>query len=105
MTVQTIEDRLDRVGPVDVQQQRELVATDTRRDVASAQTVTQLLADLAQHGVAALVTDLVVDRLEAVEVEEYESEAPAVAHAAADRRAEVIVEPATVVQAGEGIVQ
>ena len=105
MAVQPIEDRLDGVRPVDVQQQRELVAADARRDVARAQAVAQVFADLTEHRVAALVADAIVDRLEAVEVEQHEPEAPAVAHAAADRRAEVIVEAAAVVEARERIVQ
>ena len=96
---------LERRRAFDVQQQRELVATDASGDVAGAETLAQLLADLAQHGVATLMADAVVDGLESVEVDDHETEAPPVAHASTDGGGQVLVEPAAVVQAGERIVQ
>ena len=55
---------------VELAHDHELVAADARRDVALTDAGAQLLGNVNQHVVARGVTELVVDRLEVVEVDE-----------------------------------
>ena len=67
---QSPHDQLDSAGSaMPASEHRELVAAQTRDDVVSAHHGVQPLADRAQQLVADLMAELVVDRLEAVEVE------------------------------------
>ena len=85
------------------QDQCELVATDARRVVAVPKDATEPLTERTDGGVARLVSVLVVDQLEVVEIDEDQGERPAVSHAARDRHVEEAVEGATVEEAGQGV--
>src|SRR5437868_14910363 len=74
----------------------ELVAAEAREDVGRAQLAADQVREADQRGVAGGVPELVVDRLEAVEIEQRQRAA-----AAAQR----LVEEADVVDAGERIVR
>ena len=82
---------------------RELVAADAAGDVGVADDLADALGDLGQHRVAGEVADPVVDRLEVVEVEDDQREAPVVALGARGLAREGLVEVAAVVQPGERV--
>ena len=74
-----LHDRTDPAGIDVVEQDRELVAAEPRREVGLAQPGAQPLADLRQQPITDVMAERVVDELEAVEVEEH--------HGVAQRRA------------------
>src|SRR5581483_12249068 len=82
---------------------RELVAADAAGDVGAADDRAQALRDLAEDGVAAQVADLLVDRLEVVEVEEDERETAVVAVGPLHLLGERLVEVAAVVETRQRI--
>ena len=84
-------------------EQRELVAAQAGEDVLGAGDVAQRGGDRGEHGVAALVAERVVDRLEVVDVEQGERERPLVAQRAGELLAQALVEGAVVGQARERI--
>ena len=82
---------------------RELVAADAARNVGAADDAEHPLGRLGEHAVAGEVADPLVDRLEVVEVDEHEAEAPVVAVRARDLAGQDLVEVAAVVQAGQRV--
>ena len=84
---------------------RELVAAEPREQVLVAHVRPKRWATWQQQLVAALMAQDVVDLLEAVEVEEQQSEAVVEADGAASSRAELFVEAAAVGQPGQLVVQ
>ena len=82
------------------QQHGELVAADAGDDVVRAQRVPQRRARRADHLVADVVAERVVDRLEVVEVDQHHRAGRAVV----DHRAELALEAAPVEQLGERVV-
>jgi len=91
---------VDQVGNED----RELVAAQTRAGVALAQAASDALRGEAQQRVARQVAERVVHALEAVEVEEQHGEALAVAPRGGDRLLEPVLEQRPVGEAGELVV-
>ena len=85
------------------QDHRELLAAVAGEVVRLARAAAQHVGDRAQHVVALLVADGVVDRLEVVEVHHQQAEVLAVAPGAADLRLERLVEVPVVVDAGEAV--
>ncbi len=84
-----------------VEQDRELVAAEARRQVAGAQAGAQAAGEGDQQLVADLVPEAVVDALEVVEVEEQHDRA---AVGAAERRLDLLGEQRAVGEAGERVV-
>ena len=82
---------------------RELLAAVAGEVVGLARAVAQHSGDRAQHVVALLVADGVVDRLEVVEVHHQQAEVLAVPPGTADLRLERLVEVLVVVDAGEAV--
>ena len=80
---------------------RELVAAQPRQRVVLAQQLLQPRADLAQHLVAGVVAERVVELLEAVEVDQQQRELVAVRAARLDRRVQRVDQVAAVAEAGE----
>ena len=70
---------------------------------ADADDLAHALGRLGEHGVAGEMADAVVDRLEVVEVEDDQREAPVVALGAGDLARERLVEVAAVVQPGQRV--
>ena len=85
------------------QQDRELVPADAAGDVGRADDVLDALGGLGQHCVAGEVADPVVDRLEVVEVEDDQRQAPPIAVRAGDLACQRLVEVAPVVESREGV--
>ena len=92
--------RLDRA-----QEDRELVAAEARDGVVLAQQAREALADLAQHLVAVVVAEGVVDLLEAIEVEQHHRDAGPGAPGARDRVLGARAEEDAVGQTGQRVVQ
>ena len=84
-----------------VEHDRELVAAEPRERVVLAQQRPQPRADLAQHLVARVMAERVVELLEAVEVDEQQRELVAVSRARRDRRVEPVDEVAAVAEPGQ----
>src|SRR6185312_982439 len=82
---------------------RELVAAHAAGDVGAANDEAQPLGDLGEHGVPSEVTDLLVDPLEVVEVEEQHGEATVVAVRPLDLVGQGLVEVAPVVKPGQWV--
>ncbi len=82
----------------------ELVAARPADEIDSANAGLEAPRDLAQHFVAGTVSERVVDRLEAVEVEEQDREAPAVGLRSRDRIRQPLFEREAVRQAGQPVV-
>ena len=82
---------------------RELVAPDAARDVGRAHDVAHAGRRVREHAVPGEVPDLVVDRLEVVEVEDDQRQVAVVAVRAGDLARERLVEVAAVVQPGERV--
>ena len=82
----------------------EFVATDARQDVLFAQCGAKTLSDLAQQLVAHLVSEGVVDRGEAVEVDDQQGAVFLFASCARQRLGEQLPEQRTVGQAGQAVV-
>jgi hypothetical protein len=78
---------------------RELVAAQPRERVVLAQQLLQPRADLAQHLVAGVVAERVVELLEAVEVDQQQGELVAVGAARLDRRVQRVDQVAAVAEA------
>ena len=85
-------------------QQRELVATEARDDVALAHASAQAFAHRAQHEIAAAVTHRIVDVLEVVEIEEQHRDAGIAAARAIDRSDEPLYQQAAIRQSGQRVV-
>ena len=86
-------------------QQYKLVATDAGQGVVAAQVFAQTLADFTQQLVAHMVTEGVVDRFEAVQVDEHQREATALLLHRLDRVFNTVGEQGAIGQAGERVVQ
>jgi len=86
------------------EQHQEFVAADAGHRVADTGQLAQALADLAQHGVTAAVSVGVVDRLEAVEVDEQHGQPGRRAVHARHRGGELVLEHQPIGQLREGIV-
>ena len=84
-----------------VDEDGELIASEPRDLVASAQRTAKPRADLPQERIARRMTERVVDLLEAVEIEEQDGDAGI---ATCDRLAEAREEAASIEQAGELVV-
>src|SRR5439155_13445836 len=82
---------------------RELVTADPARDVGRANDLAHPLGGLGEDAVAGEVADLVVDRLEVVEVEDDEREVAVVPVGARDLPGEGLVEVPPVVEARERV--
>ena len=86
----------------DLDQDRgELVAADARDHVGGADMFREQLRDMAQHRIAGPVAKLVVDGLEVIEVDESEHSGAAVPARDRQRPLELVIESATVVEAGQ----
>src|SRR6266536_119647 len=101
--------QLDRgglgAGPVLLgEDHREFVPAEPGQGVGVAERALQAVGEAAQDLVAGLVAELVVDRLEAIEVEDQHRQPAAPAPGAAHRLVEAVVEEAAVGKAGEGVV-
>ena len=83
----------------------ELVAAEARDRVLGPQRGGDAVGGAAQHLVAARVAEAVVDRLEAVEVEEQHGQRGVLALQPADRVVEAVEEQHAVGQAGQRVVQ
>ena len=81
----------------------ELLAAVAGREVGFARAAPQHLGHVAQHFVAALVADRVVDRLEAVEVEHQQAEHGVVAFGARHLEGERLLETTMVEQPGQAV--
>ena len=90
---------------LDLGQHDELVAAQARHGVGGAHDLGQARADLDQQLVAGLVAERVVDRLEAVDVEQQHGHAEAEARGAAEGVLDAVEEQRAVGQAGERVVQ
>ena len=90
---------------LDLGQHDELVAAQARHGVRGAHDLGQARADLDQQLVAGLVAERVVDRLEAVDVEQQHRDAEAEALGAAEGVLDAVEEQRAVGQAGERVVQ
>ena len=88
-----------RVGDDD----REFVAAHAADMAVGADLVDQALGDRAKHGVALGVAEGVVDRLEAVEVEEHDRARHIAGGRGAQRLAEQLADAAAVGQAGQHV--
>ena len=84
-----------------LQQHDELVAAEPRDDVAGPDAAAQARGGGPQHRVAGLVTERVVDDLEAIEIDEQNGEPAAVAARRFARQAEQLREARAVRQAGQ----
>ncbi len=83
----------------------ELIAAETGEGVGGGEVFAEIVGDAAQDLISSLMAEGVVDALEAVEIEQEESEAAFAAAAAVEGVVEVILEGAAVGQAGEIVVQ
>ncbi len=86
------------------QQQRELVAAESRQRVAAAQTSLQSIGYRFQQPVAHRMTERVVDDLESIEIEEHHREATLVPLRLSDREAEAILQQRAVRQVRQQVV-
>jgi hypothetical protein len=84
-------------------ERRRLAAADARDDVRRAHARAQLLGDDLEDAVAERVAVLVVDLLEAVEVDEHQRQLAPVARGALDLGVERRLERASVGEAGERV--
>ena len=82
----------------------EFVAAEPRHDVARAQCMAQPVGDLHQQEVAGVVSQRIVDDLEAVEIDEQHRELPLIAPRRLDRIAQQFVEHLPVRQIGQTVV-
>ena len=96
--------RLGGVGHV-LEQDRELVAAESRGGVAAAQAVVDALGDRHEQVIAGGVAEAVVDRLEVVHVEEEHGDPARLAHPAGKRVLDAIREQRTVGKARERVVE
>src|SRR5262249_59614577 len=80
---------------------RELVAAEARERVARSQHLRQARADLAQHLVAGVMAERVVELLEAVEVDQQQRELVALALGVGDRAIEPDEQVAAVAEPGQ----
>ena len=80
------------VGPQVLEDDREFVAAEPGDGVGGAHAASKARGDLLQQRVADLVAERVVDRLEAVEIDEHEREARALARRVDRRLLEPVVE-------------
>ena len=83
------------------EEHRELVAAEAGEDVVGAQDVAQARAELGEHGVARVMAERVIELLEAVDVDDQESERLSACARAGQVRAELVAELAAVGEAGE----
>ena len=96
--------RVDAVA-VALEQDRELVAAETRRRVGLAQRRLDAVADLAEQAVAGGVAERVVDRLEVVQVHEQDRHGLAVATLALEGVLDAVLEQGPVGEAGDRVVE
>ena len=73
-------------------QQRELIPADARQGVRAAHASAQVVRDLAKHRVAGIVSERVVDDLEAIQVEEQHRRRGAGALCASERLVQLVIE-------------
>ncbi len=86
------------------QQNRKLVAAETRHGVAFAHTARQSLGDRLQHSIACGVAERVVDGFEAIEIEQEHGLHLIVAAGHRDRLFQTIFEEHLVGQVGQRVV-
>ena len=87
------------------EQHRELVTAEPSRDVDAATGATETCRDLLQHPVADEMTQLVVDRLETVEIQDGDREGVALAVRTVVRVANLVEELASVGEVGQRVVR
>ena len=85
------------------QQRDELIAAIASEEVVHAQDSLKTGGDVLEHPIAGLVSEVVVDLLEVVDVDEDQAEMIAGALAAADFGGDLFLEEGVVVQAGETV--
>ena len=86
-------------------QHHEFIAADARHGVVAAQVATQTQRHILEQQVADMVAERIVDRLEAIEVEEHQREVAAVALDLADHLLDAVFQQDAVGQTGEVVVQ
>ncbi|MNZ45431.1 hypothetical protein D3C78_630860 [compost metagenome] len=91
-------------GSARLQQQGELVAAHARHGVVLVHAGGQAHGHFLEHAVAGGMAEGVVDRLEAVEVEEYQHHPLAVPFGVLQRGVQAVLEQRAVGQVGEGVV-
>ena len=94
-----------QAAPVVLEQHGEFVAAEARRGVRRARALRQAGGDGAQQVVAGGVADAVVDRLEAVEVDEEHAEVGLAPGRHVERVLQAVQEERAVGQPGEGVVE
>ena len=85
------------------QDQHELLAAEAARHVATTHGALQQTTEVAQQGVADVVTERIVELLEEVEVDHHDAERAAAAFGAAELALEGLFQIATVEEAGQRI--
>jgi hypothetical protein len=86
-----------------MQQHEELLAAESHHVVASAHKQAQHPRDVAQHTVTSGVPSGVVDKLEMIEVEKQDTDFRAATQAASRLLGRHLLQPARIVQSGEGV--
>ena len=87
------------------QQDRELIAADPTDGVAGSRTGTEPPPDLDEQPVPLLVTELIVDQFEAVQVEEHDRDLPFRARQSSEGVLESVHEQRPVWQPGQDVVR
>src|SRR5690348_11142818 len=87
-----------------LEDQGELLAADAEDAIGCAQRAADRLTGAAQHGVALGMSEVIVDELEAVEIDDGEREAETAAARQRDPSAQLGLEGAAIGQAGERVV-
>ncbi len=94
-----------RLGGGAGQQHREFVAAEAREHAVARQRLADAVAEGAQHHVAGMVAEAVVDLLEIVEIDEQQRERPAALDRGGERGIERGLEGGAIGQAGDGVVR